>query len=313
MTHLPRNQFCKVCSKAKIQRTQKRKAANKAVPDGPARKPPVKFGEQVTGDHFIKNASSAIEEDANFPTDTVAVVLYDRGTKWLAVYPKTTKTTEHTVEAMQHFCGPKDRTASFYSDNAPELVSSARKLKWRLSTATTGMPQTNGVAENCVRRVKEGGGCGIVQSGLNAATFWPEAGQHFCFSANIAIVEGDSAYNQRHKAGRFKGQSFPFGALVDFMPQNDTRVESMGAKTIPGVFLGYHVHAGGLWSGDYYVVALSPFRASCDEVKSKVKIHRIKEVVTTHSGKFKFLVAVWREQQLLRDQYFCEPPTNTPT
>ncbi len=204
--------------------------------------------------------SGVVEEDANFPFNTVAVVLYDRGTKWLAVYPKTTKTTEHTIEAMQHFCGPKDRIARFYCDNAPELVSSARKLKWRLSTATTGMPQTNGVAENWVRRTQEGGGCGIVQSGLNAATFWPEAGQHYCSSTNIAIIDGDSAYNRRHKAGHFKGQSFPFGALVDFMPQNDTRVESMGAKTIPGVFIGYHVHAGGLWSGDYYVAALAPFR-----------------------------------------------------
>ena len=91
MTHLPKNPFCEVCSKAKIQRTQKRKAANKAAPDGPPKKPPVKFGEQVTGDHFIKNASSVIEEDASFPIDTVAVVLCDRGTKWVAVYPKTTK------------------------------------------------------------------------------------------------------------------------------------------------------------------------------------------------------------------------------
>ena len=53
----------------------------------------------------------------------------------------------------------------------------------------------------------------------------------------------------------------------------------MGAKTIPGVFIGYHVHAGGLWSGDYLVADLAPFRQDCDVVKSKVKIHRIKEVV----------------------------------
>ncbi len=86
----------------------------------------------------------------------------------------------------------------------------------------------------------------------------------------------------------------------------------MGAKTIPGVFLGYHVHAGGLWSGDYYVAALSPFRANCDEVKSKVKIHRIKEVVTNHSGKFKFPVAVWRENNSLKIK-MLELPTNTPT
>ncbi len=82
---------------------------------------------------------------------------------------------------MQHFCGPKDRRASFYCDNAPELVMSARACKWRLSAATTGMPLTNGVAERSVRTDKEGGGCGIVQSGLNASTFWPEAAEHFCF------------------------------------------------------------------------------------------------------------------------------------
>ena len=80
----------------------------------------------------------------------------------------------------------------------------------------------------------------------------------FVFSNNIAIVDGDSCYNRRHRLGRFKGQQIPFGALVDFMPQNDVKVESMGPKTIPGVFIGYHVHAGGLWSGDYLVADYSP-------------------------------------------------------
>ena len=134
---------------------------------------------------------------------------------------------------MQHFCGPKDRIASFYCDNAPELVTSARACKWRLSTATTGMPQTNGVAERSVRTVREGGGCGIVQSGFNAKTYWPEAAEHFCFSTSIAIVDGDSCYNRRHEAGHFTGQKIPFGAYVDFMPQNDTKVESMGARNNP--------------------------------------------------------------------------------
>ena len=66
---------------------------------------------------------------------------------------------------------------------------------------------------------------------------------------------------------------------MDFMPQPDYKVLSIRAKTIPGVFIGYHIHAGGLWSGDYLVADLAPFRQDCDVAKSKVKVHRIKEVV----------------------------------
>ena len=157
MTHNPKNPFCDVCSKAKMQRRRKIRASSKPVPDE-CRKVPSAFGEQVTGDHFIKNTPDDDDEDPDHPKDTVGVVLYDRGTKWLAVYPKGTKTAWHTWEAMQHFAGLDDKIKSFYCDNAPELVTCARGLSWRISTSTIGMPQTNGVAENCVRRTREGGG-----------------------------------------------------------------------------------------------------------------------------------------------------------
>ena len=225
---------------------------------------------------------------------------------WLLTL-KRPKTTYHTIEAFKHFAGPTDKILSFYSDNAPELVAAATSCHWRLATATTGMPQTNGVAENCVRRTKEGGGCGIVQSGLSPATFWPLSVEHFCFACNIALVDGDSAYNKRHKTGHFKGFQFPFGALVDFMPQPDTRVESIGAKTIQGVFVGYHIHPGGLWSGDYLVADLAPFRIDCDATRNKVKVHRIREIVTNHSGKFTYPVAIWRHKRSLLDDQFGPP------
>ena len=85
------------------------------------------------------------------------------------------------------------------------------------------------------------------------------------------------------------------------MPQPDTKVESIGAKTIPGVFIGYHFHPGGLWSGDYLVADLAPFKIHCNVIMSKVKIHRIKEVAPNHSGKFYFPVAYWRKRRLLRE------------
>ena len=92
------------------------------------------------------------------------------------VYPKATKSAFHTIEAMQHFAGATDKPACFYCDNAPELIASARACKWRIATATTGIPQTSGVAERSVRTDKEGGGCGIAQSGYNPK-WWPEVGE----------------------------------------------------------------------------------------------------------------------------------------
>ena len=68
----------------------KRRKSSKLIPGGDARSLPTKFGEQVTGDHFIKNLLYG-GGDPNFPINTVAVALYDRATEWLASYPKATK------------------------------------------------------------------------------------------------------------------------------------------------------------------------------------------------------------------------------
>ncbi len=54
-----------------------------------AKKHPVKFGDQVTGDHMRRSEDDT--EDTDVPVDTVAAVFLDRATKWIAVYPKSSK------------------------------------------------------------------------------------------------------------------------------------------------------------------------------------------------------------------------------
>ena len=121
------------------------------------------------------------------------------------------------------------------------------------------------------------------------------------------MVDGDSCCNRRHGKGHFKGLCIPFGALVDFMPQNDIKIESFGSTTIQGIFLGYHIQPGGLWSGDYIVADYEPFKKDCDVLESRVKIHRIKEVLKNPSNTFTFLVAEMRRERGLRDQNFDAP------
>ncbi len=207
---------------------------------------------------------------------------------------------------MKYFAGSKDRVSSFYCDIAPELVTTARACQWRLSTATTGMPQTNGVAERSVRMVKEFISCGIVQSGYSTK-WWLDAGVHFCFSKSVALVDGDSSYNRGHGKGHFKGERILVGAFIDFMPQPDTKLDAMGGRSMPGAFIGYHTHAGGIWSGDYLVADYAPFKKDCDVTPATVRAHRIKEVLRRLSGIFVFPVAERRRERILKYQDFNAP------
>ncbi len=60
------------------------------------------------------------------------------------------------------------------------------------------------------------------------------------------------------------------------MPHSDMKLEPTGNRTIQGVFIGYHVHAGGLWSGDYIVADYAPLKKDCDAIPAKVKVRRVK-------------------------------------
>ena len=65
------------------------------------------------------------DDDDGLPVDITALILIDVATGWIAVYPKAAKSIEYTIEAMQHFAGPKDNIKKFYCDSASELIAVA--------------------------------------------------------------------------------------------------------------------------------------------------------------------------------------------
>ena len=136
MCGLPKNPYCEVCARANIQRRHTIDQVVMLEEDGSrAKTQPVEFGDQVTGYHMKRSEDDA--EDTDVPVDTVAAVFLDRATKWIVVYPKSSKSAKHFIEAMNHFACSKDKISNFYCDNALELVTAARACHWRLSTATT--------------------------------------------------------------------------------------------------------------------------------------------------------------------------------
>ena len=81
-----------------------------------------------------------------------------------------------------------------------------------------------------------------------AQVWWPYAIQHVCFASNIEVVDGDSAWNKRHKQGHFKGDLFPFGSKVYFhpTPPKAKKQHKFEGKGKPGIFLRYFVKSGGI-------------------------------------------------------------------
>ena len=119
-----------------------------------------------------------------------------------------------------------------------------KDLGFSADTSTPHRPQTNGIAERAVRRVKEGTSCTLNQSGLNE-DWWGEAMLCFCFLRNIRdllVVQGETEIKTayKHRFGQdFRGPMIPFGAQIKYKPITDqdiARLHSFGDKLLPGIF-----------------------------------------------------------------------------
>ena len=244
---------------------------------------PAKFGEQTTGDHLISRNKEKIEfegdsDDDWFPGAKNGLVLYDRATDDCELYPVATRTHEETVAAMKHWQKPDEVIESFRADNAQELLSAARDRGWRNPTSTPGDARSNALAERMVRRVKQGTKINLSQSGLYKS-WWPYAGRHYTFARRSNMVDGDSTYNKRHAQGHCKAKRIMFGQLVDYLPtpspKETKRSKDFVNRTRTGLFVGYHIQPGCLWSGDYLVVDWEKLQSSPDATPGQCRLSMV--------------------------------------
>ena len=56
---------------------------------------------------------------------------------------------------LQRFMGPQTKPKYIYTDNSKELEKAARDMGWLHDTSTPYRPETNGVAEVTVKKVKQ--------------------------------------------------------------------------------------------------------------------------------------------------------------
>ena len=153
-----------------------------------------RFGALVTCDHIVLAKLDQYSQHG----DTVALVMQDFYTQWIMAYPNEHKDVNDTFVAMQDFA-LHDEVLHLYSDNASEISKAAIALKWRHSTCTPNRPQSNGAAEQAVRRVLDGTRTILYRSGF-PHSWWAEASKCYCCLRNITDVvkEGKTPYELRH-------------------------------------------------------------------------------------------------------------------
>ena len=190
LTHLPKRDDCDTCQIAKAQKKSCRRRKN-VDPD----LEPKAFGECLTVDHIVTVNDEIISVDGH----SNAVVVRDRATGWIEACPTAQKSSDEADQALQQVISPKESFGIIRSDGSGELETAIQQLGWKHSTATPGMPNTNGVAERVLRTVLEGTRSLLHQSGLDRR-WWSRCLMH---NATWSGQGSETPWLKRH------GQDFP--------------------------------------------------------------------------------------------------------
>ena len=192
LTHFPSLPECQICQECKAQKAPHARIKYDADRETPE---PIAFGDQVTCDHgFVHQHCKSKSGKSCF------LGIQDRWSMYLVAIPAPEKSVEYSRKAILHFFGPGQKPKILYSDCSQELRKACKDLEFLADTSTPHRPQSNGVAERCQRRIKEGTRCVLQQSGLDP-DWWPEAMWYYAYSRNINdVVEthAKTPYEVRH-------------------------------------------------------------------------------------------------------------------
>ena len=114
-------------------------------------------------------------------------------------------------------------------------------------------------------------------------------------SAKCPRSPGDWKTQYERRFGEsFTGPIFPFGALVEYLPNSErdkARIHQFGKKVLPGIYPGYALFAGRIWKGDILIAEIEELE-KFDASDIHPRRLNAKEVLITHKdGEFVFPVA----------------------
>ncbi len=154
LTHLPKNNFCDICTEGKIKaKPARRRNLNLEVE-------PKDWGDTLLADHFVVG-----ELGISLDGEKYGILLKDLGTGMTDVFPVRRKSKVLTICSIREFGGTQ-QWQRFASDNAPELIAAAKAEFMTHVTSTPWRPQSNSLIEREIGTLGDGTRCMLAQSGL---------------------------------------------------------------------------------------------------------------------------------------------------
>ena len=289
LRHDKKNPYCWVCGTVKMFK----KPARRVGPDERS-VAPTAFGQHVCGDHVT--GLDADEDTVN--GYAVGFFILDLYTRWPLLAPTKTKSGDEAVRALRYYLGGTP-LETFYSDCARELKIVGEELANMHDTSTPYRPESNSICERGIRTMLEGCRAALIQAGL-PERFWPIACAHQCFATAVSEQRdgSPSPYWLRHGED-FGGWRLPLGSLVHYRPPRPVLkgLHKMAPRSIPGVFIGWHVEPGCTWGGDYLVIPLAAFKSPGRKMYNS---HRIKELVSFNAMDFPLQAALLEERHSVK-------------
>jgi hypothetical protein len=215
-----------------------------------------RIGDSVTCDHvFMKDWFD--QKGIDGVPDVFNVM--DLATRCRYSFPVHSKDTIDTYTALNSFKG-RSKVKHIYSDNYGSIKQSVKLFGINWESSQPGVHHSNAIIERCNQDILVDTRVMLRQAGLPAC-FWPYAAPYSAHIHNITcdVDDGTSPWYLRFKE-HFKGKSIPFGCGVWFLP---APTKYKNPKAFParslGIFLGYRLHPGGRWNGEYLVAELDDF------------------------------------------------------
>ena len=94
-------------------------------------------------------------------------------------FPTRNKTVQETMRCLQKFLPSDQKPGTIHTDNLLQFTRAGEDFCWNYDKSHPYRSETNGFAENAVRRVKEGTSVFVVHSGLSEM-WWRGVMEYFC-------------------------------------------------------------------------------------------------------------------------------------